>query len=78
MAKKEKAVKVVQPKYHSISQQNSFRTIGALTIFTILAIFVLYPLIAAFLASFRPGQELIRYGLNLKLDFKSMNFNNYI
>ncbi len=78
MAKKEKAIVVKQPKYHSISQQNSLRTIGALTIFTILAIFVLYPLIAAFLASFRPGQELIRYGLNLKLDFKSMNFNNYI
>ena len=42
-------------KYHSITQQNSFRTIGAMVLFTILAIFVLYPLLAAFFASVMTG-----------------------
>jgi len=35
------------------------------------------PLYAIFLAAFKPGQELIRYGLNLKLNFSVMSLKNY-
>ncbi len=45
--------------------------------FTVLGIVVVFPFVTAVLASFRPGQELIRYGLSIKLDFSEMTFNNY-
>ncbi len=65
-------------KYHSIKSQHIILTFLSLLLFTILAILVLYPLVAAFLASFRPGQELVRYGLNFNPDPRGLTLNNYI
>ncbi len=45
--------------------------------FTALGILVVFPFVAAVLASFRPGQELIRYGLSIKFNLAEMTFNNY-
>lgn len=48
-----------------------------LLFFIVLSVALLLPLYAIFLASFKPGQELIRYGLNLKINFNVMSFQNY-
>lgn len=45
--------------------------------FAFLSLLVLFPVLAGFLASFRPGRELIRRGLSINLDFSTMSFNNY-
>lgn len=37
-----------------------------------------FPLIAGLVASFRPGTELIRKGLSINLDVRTMSLNNYI
>lgn len=46
-------------------------------IFAILGIVILIPFYAIALASFKPGGDLIRYGLNLKFDLSVMSFDNY-
>ncbi len=65
-------------KLHSMKTQNAVLTGLSLAMFTVLALLVLYPLVAALLASFRPGQELVRYGLNFNPDPKGLTLNNYI
>jgi arabinosaccharide transport system permease protein len=46
-------------------------------LFVILAVLMLFPLYALFLASLKPATELFRYGLNVRLDFDLMSFTNY-
>ncbi|HEX3077553.1 MAG TPA: carbohydrate ABC transporter permease [Lachnospiraceae bacterium] len=56
------------------------RKIGSLlstTFFAIVCFLVGFPIIAGILASFRPGQELIRRGLRINLDFTSATLDNY-
>lgn len=48
-----------------------------LLLFLIITFLLMMPLYAIFLASFKPGNELIRYGLNLKMNFKVMSLKNY-
>lgn len=45
--------------------------------FGFLALIALFPFYAMLLASFKPGTELLRYGLNLKWQWDIMSFNNY-
>jgi arabinosaccharide transport system permease protein len=45
--------------------------------FAILSFVILLPFYAVVLASFKPGKDLIRYGLNLSLDFEVMSLANY-
>lgn len=47
-------------------------------IFAVVCILLLLPFYAIALSSFKPGQELIRYGLNLKFDLSVMNFDNFV
>lgn len=49
-----------------------------LLFFIIMAAITLLPFISIFLASLRPGKELMRQGLGLNLDTSVMSFNNYI
>ena len=65
-------------RYHSMRTENILLSTLSLTVFTVIALLVLYPLIALFLASFRPGQELMRYGLNLNPNPKGLTLSNYI
>lgn len=44
----------------------------------VLAIIILIPFWAIFAGTFQEGTMLIRYGLNLKIDFAKANFNNYV
>ena len=45
--------------------------------FALLSALIIFPVLAGFLASFRPGKELIRKGLSLHLDFSEMSLANY-
>lgn len=45
--------------------------------FVILSVLILLPFYAVTISSFKPGEDLIRYGLNLKFDLSVMNFNNF-
>lgn len=47
-------------------------------LFIIIAAITLFPLYCITLASFKPGVELLRYGLNTKIDPPIMSFHNYI
>jgi arabinosaccharide transport system permease protein len=46
--------------------------------FTLLFIIIMLPFYAVTLASFKPGEDLIRYGLNLRFDLSIMSFDNFI
>lgn len=43
-----------------------------------IALIALFPLYAIILASLKPGSELMRYGLNVRLDWDMMSINNYL
>ncbi|MHC1772878.1 MAG: carbohydrate ABC transporter permease [Flexilinea sp.] len=51
---------------------------GLFLIFTIIAVIILIPIFAIFIASFKEGYELIQYGLNLQIDLSKMSFKNYV
>lgn len=46
-------------------------------LFSVVAFFIIFPFYAITLASFKPGEDLIRYGLNVQLDFSVMSFDNF-
>lgn len=52
--------------------------VGLLFLFSVICFFVLIPFYAIALASFKPGGDLVRYGLNLSFDLSVMSFTNYI
>lgn len=45
--------------------------------FICLSFLISFPILAGVLASFRPGQELIRRGLSINLDFSTYSLSNY-
>lgn len=47
-------------------------------LFILVTLFCLFPLYALFVASLKPGSELMRFGLNVNWDLKIMSFKNYI
>lgn len=53
------------------------KAILATTFFALLSFLIIFPFIVTILASFRPGQELIRYGLALDLNVSTMTLDNY-
>jgi len=46
-------------------------------VFAVIGFFVIFPVFAGLLASFRPGRELIRRGLNVDLDFSTLSLSNW-
>jgi arabinosaccharide transport system permease protein len=60
------------------------KRIGTLYRFLILAVcilsaaFTLTPFLFMFISSFKPGQELMRFGINLRLDTAVMSLKNYL
>lgn len=62
----------------NIEGNNTIARILLFLFFVILSIIILLPIYAIVLASFKPGRDLIRYGLNLDFDLSKMSFNNYI
>ena len=53
-------------------------TVLMLVFFSILAILTILPIYTIFLASFKPGGDLLQYGLNLGIDWKRMSLDNYV
>lgn len=47
-------------------------------LFMLVTVFCLFPLYALFIASLKPGSELMRFGLNVNWDLNIMSFKNYI
>ncbi len=64
-------------KAGSKTKHNIGGTIGLIVLFTILAILIIIPIYALFIASFKPGEQLLQYGLNLTLNFKEWSLSNY-
>ena len=52
-------------------------TVISTGLFVLVSSIIVFPVLAGFLASFRPGQELFRRGLSLNLDFFTMTLKNY-
>ena len=49
-----------------------------LAIFIVMAVIILTPFISIFLASLRPGREIMRQGIGLNLDASVMSADNYL
>jgi arabinosaccharide transport system permease protein len=58
------------------NQRTAART-ALLVFFILLGIVVLLPFVAILIASFKPADQLIRFGMNLRLDWDIMSFANY-
>ena len=60
-----------------VKEKFSPSSLFMLILFSVLAVLMLFPLFALFLASLKPATELFRYGLNVRLDFDIMSLHNY-
>ncbi len=58
------------------NKKNSSRIL-LLVVFIMLFALIMLPFYAITLASFKPGEDLIRYGLNLRFDLNVMSFDNF-
>lgn len=47
-------------------------------LFAFLAVLIILPIWVLFIASFKPGSDLLQYGLNLEIHFSRMSLDNYI
>ncbi len=64
---------------NTMKKKSKFSVSGffMLLLFVFLAVLTLLPFVSIFLASLRPGTELMRQGLGLNLDFSVMTLQNY-
>ncbi len=53
-------------------------TAALILLFAILAVLIMLPIWVLFVASFKPGSDLLQYGLNLDIRFSRMSLDNYI
>ncbi|WP_042203560.1 carbohydrate ABC transporter permease [Paenibacillus camerounensis] len=56
----------------------TLRKILLFAFFSVLCLLILVPFYAVTIASFKPGEDLIRYGLNLRFDLSAMSFDNFV
>lgn len=57
--------------------KNKIASIAMVLFFVVLAILVFVPVYMIFIASFKPGGDLLQYGLNLGIDWERMSLANY-
>ena len=57
--------------------KRNFLPVAVTGFFALLCCILLFPMLAGFLASLRPGRVLLQKGLALDLDFSTMSFANY-
>ena len=62
----------------SLTRKEIAIRIGLIALFAVIGFFTLVPFYAVALSAFKPGEELIRYGLNLKFDLNVMSFDNFV
>ena len=61
----------------SQKNKNTLATVMLIVLFSFLAILIIIPIYTIFLASFKPGGDLLQYGLNLGIDWERMSLSNY-
>lgn len=59
------------------SRSRLLKSFLMLLLFVVLAVLVVAPIYALFIASFKPGELLLQYGLNLSLEAERMSLSNY-
>lgn len=62
----------------SQTRKDRITSIALVVLFSVLAILIIIPIYTIFIASFKPGGDLLQYGLNLGIDWDRMGFSNYI
>lgn len=65
------------PHQHNRKRKHSWISVFIFLFFAVLSFIVLFPLFAIALASFKPGTELLRTGLNVRWEPEVMSLNNY-
>ncbi|MCI6172711.1 MAG: carbohydrate ABC transporter permease [Clostridiales bacterium] len=60
-----------------MKRKSALRTTFLILFFVLIAVITLLPLALLFCASLRPGQELMRNGLNFNIDWAKANLNEY-
>ena len=60
-----------------MKKKNHILTVLLIIFFIIVAFITLLPLLLLFVSSFRPGSDLMRYGLNFNVDWATANLDNY-
>lgn len=60
-----------------LKKKSHLSTIVLVLFFVIVALITLLPLILLLASSFRPGQDLMRFGLNFDIDWINANLDNY-
>ncbi|MDR2535054.1 MAG: carbohydrate ABC transporter permease [Treponema sp.] len=70
--------KTTKARYGSIKTQGIVGTCFAMGFFAALCVLVIVPFVTVFLAAFRPGQDIIRNGLSIELDWNRMSLKNYV
>lgn len=65
---------------HGKSQTVRNRILSAIMFlfFLVLGILVIIPFYANFISSFKPGRDIVQFGLNLGIDLNRMSFDNYV
>jgi len=64
-------------KMKSKIKKNRAASIAMVVFFAVLAILIIIPIYSIFIASFKPGGDLLQYGLNLGIDWGRMSLDNY-
>jgi arabinosaccharide transport system permease protein len=59
-------------------KKDRYTSLAMVIFFGILAIIIILPIYALFIASFKPGGDLLQYGLNLNLNLQRWSLDNYI
>ncbi|ANS76661.1 arabinose transporter permease [Paenibacillus yonginensis] len=62
----------------SVTRKERVVRICLVVLFTVLCFFILVPFYAVTISAFKPGEELIRYGLNLRFDLNVMSLDNFV
>ncbi|GLB25978.1 L-arabinose transport system permease protein AraQ [Lacrimispora xylanolytica] len=65
-------------KLHSSRGRKRYASVALIILFSILALLIILPIWVMFVASFKPGSDLLQYGLNLDINVSRMNLDNYI
>lgn len=63
---------------HNTKRKHKLYSVLLILFFTGLAVLILIPIYTIFVASFKPGGDLLQYGLNLGIDWSRMSFDNYV
>ncbi|WP_026890676.1 carbohydrate ABC transporter permease [Lacrimispora aerotolerans] len=65
-------------KVHSSRERKRYASVALIILFSILALLITLPIWVMFVASFKPGGDLLQYGLNLDINVSRMNLDNYV